>query len=323
MVRFLPVALLTALVLVVAGCSGDDDSRTAGVIPRLLLAAATDGSGTLESFVGRLPDGLPVEPPRYPDAGLIMSSRQPAPFTDTAAGPEQNVPQPTLYLIVFDTADDREDVFAFYEEALDTDPWQLESTFSTGELDTLEFSKVDDADIAGAVSIASGGADERTSILISLQDAGAFREEAPPFEPGASLPVPKEFPDDVPLYAGATITSTAFFRESGNESFLVVFLTTDSQDEIVQFYRDQFHERDWSVLEGAPLGLEERIDFRDEGGDIQGSLLADRFPRDRNYTEVRLQVRVNPSREPASGEETPEPTEEGGGKTPEPTDGDR
>jgi hypothetical protein len=306
--RWLALAAGLSLLPALAACASDDGGRTAGVIHRLLLAAATEGSGTLESFAGRLPDDLPVEPPRYPGADLIMSSRQPAPFTDTEVGPEQTVPQPTLYFIVFDTADEREDVFAFYEEALDKDPWQLESAFSTGELDTLEFSKVDDADIAGAVSIARGGEDGRTSILISLQDAGAFREEAPPFELGASLPVPKELPEDVPLYPGATITSTAFFREPGNESFLVIFLTTDSQDEIVQFYRDQFHERDWSVLEGAPLGLEERIDFRDEGGDIQGSLLADRFPRDRSYTEVRLQVRVNPSREPASGE-TPQPTQ--------------
>ena len=315
-VRFSALALLAGLLLLVAACAGDGDGRTAGVIHRLLLAAATDSSGTLESFPGRLPDDLPVEPPRYPGAGLIMSSRQPAPVTDTEVGPEESIPQPTLYFIVFDTTDGREDVFDFYEDALDEDPWQLESTFSTGELDSLEFSNVDDADIAGAVSIASGGEDGRTSILISLQDAGAFREEAPPFELGASLPVPKEFPDDVPLYPDSTITSTAFFREPGSESFLVIFLTTDSQDEIAGFYRDQFHQRDWSVLEGAPLGLEERIDFRDEGGDVQGSLLADRFSRDPGYTEVRLQVRVNPAREPAGGTETPAPTDEGGASRP-------
>ena len=316
--RLLLAGLL--LVPVLAGCADGENERTAGVIHRLLLAATSDGSGDLESFVGRLPDGLAVTPPQYPGAELIMSNRQPAPTSDAPDEDAGDVPQPTLYLIVLDTADEREQVFAFYEEALDTDPWQLEVSFSTEQLDTLQFSNVDDADIAGAVSIARGGEDERTSILISLQDAGAFREEEPPFELRASLPVPRAFPSDVPGYEGATITSTAFYREPGNESFLLVFLTTDSQDEVLAFYRETFQRRGWTVTDGAPVGLAESIEFRGEGGDIEGGLSADRFSRDRSYTEARLELRVNPAREPADdGEEpTPEPTEQDEGGTARP-----
>ena len=301
----LPLALLAGALLLAAACGGGDDDRTAGIIHRLLLAAGTDDTAALESFVGRLPDDLPVAPPQYPGADLIVSSRQPAPFSDFGAGSEDDagsVPQPMLYFIVFDTEGGRDQVYAFYEKALDEDPWQIESSFSTTQLDTFQFVNIEDPDIAGAVSIAKGGADGRTSILISFQDAGAFREEEPPFEVGESLQIPKEFPPDVPIYRGATITDTAFFREPGSESFLLIFLTTDGQDEVIAFYREEFEQRGWTVLEAATFGLEERIEFRDEGRDIQGEVFADRFADDRSYTEVSIQVQVNPAREPIEGE---------------------
>lgn len=301
-------ALLAGLLLASLACGDGDGERAASIIHRLLQAAGAEGAGQLESFPGRLPDGLPARPPQYPGAEVIVSSRQPAPVGDLdEPAPSGEVRQPVVYLIVLDTADDREPVFAFYEQALEKDPWQLESTFSTQELDTLQFSNVEDPDISGVVSIAKGGDDGRTSILISLQDAGAFREEAPPFELGESLRLPKEFPPDLPVYQGATITGSAFVRQPGNESFLLIFLTTDSQDDVIEFYREAFQQRGWRVLAGAALGLEERIDFRDDRGDIQGDVLADRFSRDRRYTQVRLQVRVDPAREPV--EETPEAAE--------------
>ncbi len=326
--RLLPRLLVLAAALLLpawAACAGDDNERTASIIHRLLLAAVTDTSGELESFAGRLPDGLPVEPPQYPDAEVVLSNRQPAPLRDSGgaldlATPAPETPQPMLYLIVLDTPDGREQVFDFYEQALDEDPWQLEASFSSEQLDTLQFSDVDDADISGVVSIARGGEDDRTSILISLQDAGAFRREEPPFELGESLPLPKEFPSDVPSYEGATVTQTAFFREPGNQSFLLIFLTTDSQDDVIEFYRQEFQKHGWSVLSGAPFGLAERIDFRDERRDIQGDVLANRFDRDRRYTEVRVQVRENPAREPAGDGERPTaaPTEEGAIAAPPP-----
>lgn len=278
----------------------------ADIIHGLLLAAGTEGSESLESFEGELPPNLPADPPLYPDAELVVSSRQPAP-TDFAASPSADptdVTQPVLYFIVLDTPDSRDEVFAFYEDALDADPWQVQGSFSTAELDTLQFFNVDDIDIAGAVSIAQEGGDGRTLVLISMQDAGAFLDEQPPFELEASLPVPKEFPPDVPLYEGSTVTGTAFFREPGSESFLLIFLTTDSQDDVIAFYREAFQDYGWTVQDTSSFGLEGQIDFRDQTGDIQGDVLADRFARSRDYTEVRIQVDVNPSRMP-EGEATP------------------
>ena len=298
----LAVALLLAAFVAVSACSsGDstDEERIAGIIHRLLVAAGTEGTEQLESFPGALPDDLPVDPPIYPGADLLVSNRQPAPFTDFESS-SSDVPQPLLYFIVIDTSDSREDVYAFYEEALDEDPWQVQSSFSTEQLDTLQFFYVKDIDIGGVVSITTGGADDRTSILISLQDAGAFVDEEPPFELQPSLTLPRAFPPEIPLFEGATVTGTAFFREPGLQSFLIVFLTTSGQDDVIDFYREAFQANGWTVQDTAAFGLEGRIDFRDAAGAIQGDVFANRFPRARQYTEVSVQVQLDRSRDFAS-----------------------
>ena len=308
------LAALGLLLAAACGSGGSDGERTAAVIHRLLLAAGTNDTSSLESFPGELPAGLPVEPPIYPGADVVVSSRQPAPVGQGATpGPaEAGQPQPLLYFIVLDTDGSRDDVFTFYEKELDEDPWQIESTFSTPELDTIQFVGVEDADIAGAISIAHGGGDGRTTILISLQDSGALLDEEAPFELGESLVAPKEFPADVPLYEGSTITSSAFFREPGNQSFLLIFLTQDAQEEVIDFYTEALESRGWAVTAREPLGTESRIEFVDEAGDIGGSIQADGFRRSEDYTEVRIQVSLNPARQPSDGEgdATPEATPE-------------
>jgi hypothetical protein len=309
-VKKLPGLILTAaLIAVGVACSGGGgETDTASLIHRLLQASTSDQGGGLETFVGKLPDSLPVKPPQYPGSKLIVSSRQPA-VTATTPTPDVsgNLSQPLLYLIVLDTAASRAKVFNYYEDALEHDPWQIASTFSTENLDTLQFSDVSDADITGVVTIARGGKDNRTSVLISLQDAGAFRRQLPAFEQQKSLPLPKQFPSDIPLYKNATVTGSAFVREPGDESFLLVLLTKDGKDQVVDFYRTEFQKLGWIVQAGAPLGVEARSDFQDSAGDIQGAIIADAFARDPRYTEVNIQFRQKPNREPAATT-TPAPT---------------
>ena len=290
--------LLVLAVLLGAACtSGGDENDTASIIHRLLIAAGTDASSDLESFPGELPKDLPIEPPLYPGAALVTSSRQLAPTDPTQSLEPAPAAQPLLYFIVLDTGDHRDDVFTFYEDALDEGPWQLESLFSTPELDTFQFFNAEDPDISGVISVANGGEDGRTSILISLQDSGAVLDEEAPFELGESLPVPQEFPDEIPLYEGATVTSDAFLREPGNVSFLLIFLTTDPQEDVVEFYRGAFEELGWTVTEQDPIANETRINFADDAGDIQGSVQSAPFDRDDGYAETRVQFNMNPARQ--------------------------
>ena len=302
--RFVPPLVLTALfIALAAACGGSNGSETdtASLVHRLLLASTSDQGGELETFVGKLPDSLPVAPPRYPGSKLVVSSRQPA-VTATTPTPDAagNLSQPLLYLIVLDTAASREKVFRYYEGALEKDPWQIESTFSTENVDTLQFSDLSDADITGVVTIARGGADNRTSVLISLQDAGAFRRQLPPYEREESVPVPEQFPSDVPVYDKGTVTGSAFVREPGDESFLLVFITKDAKDRVLDFYRTAFQQSGWTVQAGEPLGVQERSNFQDSAGTIQGDILTNAFERDPSYTEVSIQFRQASNREPVT-----------------------
>jgi len=305
------VSVLAASLLLAAACGGggDEDERVAGIIHRLVAAAQASDAGAIERFPGELPEGLPAEPPLYPDADLIGSSRILAP---PAAGEETGAEQgpsgqTALYFIVLDTDDDRERVFAFYEDALDEEPWQLDALASVRDLDRLEFSNVDDEDIVGVVQLVTDEDGERTSIFISLQDAGARAEEEPPFEPGTRLPVLRRFPEDVPRYDGAIVTSAAFQRSGESESFLLIFLTEDSQDAVASFYQEAFEELGWTVEEREAVGSEQRLHFEDEERTIEGDLTVDRFVEDDRYTEVDLRVQVSSGQEPEDSVATATP----------------
>lgn len=305
------LSLLTALLLATACGDGQSDDRTGDIVHRLFMAALTQDPGRMESFVGELPPDLiaKIDLPLYPGADLVVSIREPVPLGDLdVAGDdsEESEPEPVLYFVLLDTADSRDRVFQFYEETLDEDPWQLESSSSSVDVARLWFLNVEDSDISGQVAISHGGAEERTTILISLEDAGALSAGEQPFEPGDSLPVPKEFPPDVPPYDGAIITESAFFRAPQSESSLLIFLTLDSQGDVIGFYREEFEANGWNVEEGSVFGLEERITFSDDAGDLQGEVVADRFSLDRTYIEVTVRIQVNPARETEEdGDETP------------------
>ena len=288
------LALLTGSLLLAAcgagGDGGDEDSAVAGIVHRLLLAGDLGGPGSLESFAGSLPPGLRVTPPQYPGADLIVSNQR------------RNDPAGVRYFIILDTGARRSQVFEFYEEALNAPPWRLEASASSGEVDTLEFSLVDDADISGVVEIVRGQDNDRTSVFISFQDAGAVLEE-PPFEPGESLPLPEAFPPDVPVYEGAIVTGTVYFASLAADTFLLIFLTEANQDDVIAFYRQAFEELGWTVEDGPDLGLGASIDVRAEGLDLRGNVFADRFPDDRRFTEVRLELQLSRSLTPVDGGE--------------------
>ena len=89
---------------------------------------------------------------------------------------------------------------------------------------------------------------------------------------------------------------------------------------MLEFYRDAFQQRGWTVQDTAAFGLEGRFDFRDELTDIQGDVFAAPFTRSDRYTEVRIQVQTNPAREPVDPsvdlDDTPAATATPAGRTP-------
>jgi hypothetical protein len=293
------VAALLALAGAFAACGeSSSDEETAGVVHRLLLAALAQDPESLESFPGDLPPDMPADVPVYPGGEVIVSAREIRPPDDAIEEPAAGDPVVALYFILIGTRDESADVFAYYSEALDEDPWQIEQTVATSELQRIDFSLIADPDVGGTLDIARGRGDEATTIIISIQDSGAEQIGDAEYELPESLPVPAQWPPEVPIYEGATITSSAFVREPGRESILVTFLTEDSQDDVVAFYRSTFTKLGWLVEDVATDDLSDRFSFGDRGDEINGDLRADRFGRDRDYTEVAISIQQQPGREP-------------------------
>ncbi len=284
LIFFLALALLCA-----AACGGEggDNERVAGILSRMLALGQPAGA-SVEHFAGRLPDDMPVElPAAYPGSTLVASLRQVY---------EEDV----VYFIVLDTADPPPDVLQYYEGVFSEDPWQVEATSSTEELTALQFSKIDDADIAGAVavneSVEEGG---RSSIFVSLEvvsGAGDAQEE--PFQLGAGRPLPRDFPSDIPIYDGSTVIATAYVRSPGNQDFLITFLSQDSQDTVIDYYREEFQARGWTVEDEPTESFATSISFQDSASpEISGTVSADVFAEEEDYTQVGIQLRVASGRE--------------------------
>jgi hypothetical protein len=124
--------------------------------------------------------------------------------------------------------------------------------------------------------------------------------KAPPL--AASRPLPRDFPKDFPIYKGSKdsiITDTAFERQPGSISYTVSFLTTNSRDDVMSYYRQQFQSRSWTVTD-TPLPEGQTpvpsIDFTDSKQEIQGTVQADTWDEDSAYTRVDVFVDVATSR---------------------------
>lgn len=309
LVSFSAIALFVA-----AACGGDgnEDEHVADIIQRMVVAARGSDTGSVDHFPAELPEGLPAEPPIYPAAELIGSTRVLAPplVADEEDGADADPSaQTALYFIVLDTGDDRSRVSDFYQEELDSDPWQLDASASTQQLDRLDFSNVRDADIAGIVQIVPADDGSGATMFISVQDAGAQVEGEPAFEPGIALTVPRSFPEEMPQYPDAIVTNTAFQRSEDSENFLLISITTDSPTAVVTFYRDELSKLGWAVEEREAAATEVRLHFEDDAGQVEGDLVVDQLPEDAVYTEVDLRLQVRLPQEPAEAPTaTPEPT---------------
>jgi len=154
---------------------------------------------------------------------------------------------------------------------------------------------VDDANVTGGVSVDNvpeGG----NGIVVSVQQvAEASTPEAKPFELGTSRPLPAGFPsDEVPIYPDSTVTDTTWLRSAGGMDFLVAFLTTSAQADIINFYRQDFTSRGFTVTDEPSSGSDfaQTLSFVDAAGQLQGSVTADVFADDAAYTSVNIQLHL-------------------------------
>jgi hypothetical protein len=227
-----------------------------------------------------------MEFPLYEDSDIVVS---------ISMASEQG----TGYLVVMSSPSSTSEVFDFYSDALDQEPWQVEIGRSSAEFTGVRFLRPDDINVSGDVSLHQSDIDDRTVIYLSYNDISQAilpGDPSDPFSVGPTRPLPVGFPEEVPVYEGAeqtVILDTYFERGQGGQAFIVTFLTRDSQDEVINFYRSEFEGRGWNVSDSGVSSTSFALAIEFDDGDAQsisGTVTADSFEDDPGFTQVDLLV---------------------------------
>jgi hypothetical protein len=292
--RALPVLIVGAVALLAGAAigfgvalltgDGDDGGERAGADTASVIHAFSQGQGVdVTRYERTLPQGFP-EIPTYDGAAVVSSLEQ---LSGENAG----------YLAVYDTSDSRDDVVSWYREKFAEDPWQVDAGQDGEESTLFRFSKIDDANVSGVVLIGESTVSDITTILVSAEVISAEAGERPDYEPGVSKPLPEGFPSDVPQYPDAVVIETAFERQSGSDGYAISLITTDEASSVLDFYSDAFGDQGWEVSEGdaSQSSLEDAAAITFLGGEPEtsGSVTTGVFTKDRNYTQIDLQVRTS------------------------------
>ncbi|HEX5368839.1 MAG TPA: hypothetical protein VFY10_05420 [Dehalococcoidia bacterium] len=291
LIAVIPAAIVGIIVFVLAGNGGSNSSSggAAGIVDGLIRLGPSD-QGTVTSFKDQLPPGFSTDFPVYSGAQVVVSE---------SIGSAQG----TSFFIVLSTPDAASKVYDYYLNALDKDPWQVEIGRSSSDFTGLRFSRPDNADVTGDITLYQSKLDNKTAVFLSYQDvsqSGTPVASTQPFVPGVSRPLPAGFPNDVPIFAGSsgpsTVIDTYFERQPGGQAFVVSFVTKDSTDDIIAYYRKQFGDKGWNVTDEDTSSAGQfavGINFDDGNAQsLQGSVTADAFPDDPSYNKVDLLVQI-------------------------------
>ncbi|HEX5141771.1 MAG TPA: hypothetical protein VFX19_12565 [Dehalococcoidia bacterium] len=290
LLALIPAALVGIVVYIVAGSGGGNNGESARIVDGLIRLGGTEGTTT--TYAGKLPPEFTSDFPLYKNADVIVS---------IAIASDQG----TSYFIVLASDDPASKIYEYYSGALDADPWQVEIGRSSDDFTGIRFSRPDSADISADMTLYQSEVDNKTAIYLSYQDTSQAvlpGATTSPFAIGPSRPLPAGFPKDIPIYQGdadSTVLDTYFERGQGSQAYIVTFITRDTQDDVIDFYTNEFKNRGWNVTDAGVLNTSFALSIQFDDGNaksISGSVSADAFDQDNNYTRVDLLLQVSPTR---------------------------
>jgi hypothetical protein len=295
--KWLPFFLLAVVPALVVGLAvyflaGDDTGsggdNGAGVLDGFFRLGPGSDSDVV-SLKGTLPADFPKEFP-------VMSGFSVVGSFEIAAD------DGTTYFVVLSGGASKDDVYNYYLGILDKEPFQIEIARAGIDFVGLRFSRPDNPDIQGDVTIHHSDLDNKTIAYISLEDVskkGGGTKAADAFVLPASRALPPGFPNDIAIYKSRSgqsiVTDTYFERRQGGRNFLITVLTKDSQDDVLKFYRDEFAKKGFTVTDGTSTSrFALSIDFNDGSkGEISGSVRTDQFDDDPSYNQIDLVLQVS------------------------------
>ncbi len=283
-----PAVIVGVLVFVFAGGGSSGGDSNGAAILEMFFAPAEDSNTKVDSFKGEMP-------PDFPEAFPLFDNSEPVASFAVAT------PQGKTFTAVLTSSSAANEIFAFYSDKLDTDPWQVEIGQSGTQIIGIRFARPDDPDVSGVVIVNESELGEQTLIQIVYEDlAGALTPGTGPSVPllGESRPLPIGFPETVPIYDAdeTLVIDSGFQRGQGGQLFFVTFLTLDSQDDVVEFYRDEFESQGWTVVDSTSTDVTSfavRIEFDDGGESVSGQVTADTYAEDADYTQVVVELQLS------------------------------
>jgi hypothetical protein len=277
-----PAAIVGAAVWFFAS-GGGGSSSVSGNVSNVVTAFSQGATGTVSTtYEGKLPPGYPEGVPQYPGAKVVSSVLETR-GSDVA------------YLIVFDAGDSRAKVAAYYGEQFNKDPWQIDGGQDTAESTFHQFSKIDDDNVAGLIIVGESKESNVTTIVESLQiTAGAKNTGKATFTPDEGRTMPDGFPGAVPVYDGASIFESAYQKQASGNAYAVSFLTKDSSDDVLKFYRTKLGDSSLTVADGdasnSSLADASALTFSDASSALSGMVTVGKFAQDESYTRIDVQV---------------------------------
>jgi hypothetical protein len=104
----------------------------------------------------------------------------------------------------------------------------------------------------------------------------------------AEVPMPEDFPPDVPIYTGARLTSGASFKSTGQEAWGMEWETLDGVAKVQAFFAKQLNQGDWTItFKDSPSGTFTAVYSRKSNSKVSGTLAAN---ADGGVTKILLSL---------------------------------
>ena len=286
MKRLLLMVGLLSLLAVASACGGGGEKKI--TLP--------GGDGEVQVTTGgELPSDFPDDFPIFKNAKL----------TGTVTGEQEGQ---TGYFATWETDASTQEVTDFYKEALAKDPWKTAGVFTSGEGAVISFTRADNEDFGGGVTVSGNG---KTQVVVFLGEGAGLapsseaeeeaqptpekkvtpEEEAPPAQ--AELPdevaLPDGYPSDVaPIPDGARVIDASSFTTDGQTTVVVNYLTKEDPESIADFYGAEVPGGGWSETSRLSSNGEVFLTYENQDEGSQLVLSISKSDTYEGYTEVAI-----------------------------------
>ena len=283
MVSVLLIAAGSVPFIALTGIGEDEGSSDAEAVIEKVLQAGSDTG--VDVTLGKLPEDLPADAPRYPNGKLVAGLR-----TISADG--------LGFILIYDTEESPSQAMEYFERALGTSTWQITGLTHSEQGAALQYVHADGT-ISGSVTVAHFGrpddnGGQQWDVAVSYVDVtqGEFPPSLAnvPLDLANSFSLPPGYPaNSVPAYSGATIIGSSFFEQQGGTIYLIRLVTPDTQEQVISFYTDRLARAGWIVELPVESASSIELDFADPQDDTFGGIItATVFLRQTRLTEIEI-----------------------------------